>query len=273
MQKIKQLRDITGVGIVDCKNALKQAGDDIEKAIEILRKSGIAKATKRKDREAKEGIIKVATNKQNNKGYIIEINSETDFVGRNAEFQKFSEQVIELIKNSCEPNNSRQINSLEELESMLMENSKTVKENLDNLSSVVGEKLNINRFDILTGSTVAAYSHLNGKIGVLIALDKENEKDLALDIAMQIAATNPKYINTEDVPDEEIEKEKEIFKEQLLKQGKQENMIDKILLGKISKYFEEICLIKQEYIKEDKKTVENILGNIKITGFIRYCLA
>jgi len=270
MLKIKQLREATGAGIIDCKNALKQSGDNVEKAIEILRKQGITKSAKRGERDASEGIIKVAVSEQNNEGYIAEINSETDFVARNAEFQKFSEQIIELIKNSCQ---SDKPSNLDELFAMVMGNNKKVKENLDNLSGVIGEKLNISKFNVLKGSTVADYLHLGGKIGVLVALDKENEKDLAVNIAMQIAASDPKYINSEDVSNEEIEKEKRIYKEQLLKQGKPENIIDKILQGKINKYFEEVCLVKQEYIKDDKKKVENILGNIKVTGFIRYSLA
>jgi elongation factor Ts len=265
MEKIKQLRDKTGAGISDCKNALEEAGGDIEKAIEILRKKGIAKAAKRGDREACEGIIKVAVNDAGNEGYIVEVNSETDFVARNEKFQQFVDKVLDVIR-------TKKPSNLDELMSSDMGDG-TIKENLDNLSGTIGEKLDIKRFEVLSSSgTVAAYSHMAGRIGVLVALDKSDEADLARDIAMQIAAANPRYITPEDVPSEEINKEKEIYREQLLKEGKPENIIEKILEGKINKYFEEVCLIKQEYIKDDKKRVQDILGGTRVERFVRYSL-
>ncbi len=264
MQQIKQLREKTGAGIVDCKQAIEEAGNDIEKAVEILRKKGIAKAAKRSSREAKEGVIVVDVNKQADEGYISEVNSETDFVARNEKFQQFTQKILEIIKKN-------KPKSKEELMNLTMDNG-TVKENLDNLSGTIGEKLDIKRYEILSGQTIAAYSHMGGRIGVLAVLNKEGEQELAYNIAMQIAAVNPRYINPDDVPNEEIEKEKEIYREQLLKEGKPENIIDKILEGKINKYFKEVCLVKQEYIKDDKKCVGDILGDVKVKGFIRYNL-
>ncbi len=264
MEKIKQLRDKTGAGIVDCKKALEDAGGDIEKAVEILRKKGIAKAAKRGDRAVCEGIIKIAVNKESNEGYIVEVNAETDFVVRNEKFQQFAEKILELAKNK-KPKNKEELLALE------MENG-TVRENLDSLSGVIGEKLDIGRCDFISAKTVAAYSHMGGRIGALIALDKENESELARDIAMQVAASDPKYIYPEDVAKEEIEKEKEIYRVQLLKEGKPEQIIDKILPGKLDKYFGKICLVKQEYIKDDKKTVQDILKGVKVEKFIRYSL-
>lgn len=265
MEKIKELREKTGVGIVDCKKALAQAGDDIEKAIEILRKQGIAKAAKRNDRQAAEGIIKVATNETNTEGYIVEVNAETDFVVRNEKFQEFANKILAIIK-KLKPKNK------EALLALTLEGNK-VGEALDNLSGTIGEKLDIKRSDLLTSSgTVAAYSHMNGKIGVLVSLDKPEQRELAKEIAMQVAAANPTYIKPEDVPAEETAKEKEIYREQLLKEGKPENIIDKILIGKIKKYFKEVCLLEQEYIKEEKKQVKDILGDIKVGKFIRYSL-
>jgi len=264
MESIKTLREKTGAGMVDCKQALDEAGGDIEKAIEILRKKGIAKAAKRGDREASEGIIAVAVNGANNEGYIVEVNSETDFVARNEQFQGFVKDVLGLIK-------TKKPGSLDELMNLSMEN-RTVKEIINNLSGTIGEKLGINRVDIIAGQTVAAYSHLGGRIGVLVALDKAGEAELARDMAMQVAAANPKYIKPKEVPAEELDKEKEIYKEQLLKEGKPENIIDKIIEGKIGKYYEEVCLIKQEYIKDDKKHVEDILGDVGVEKFIRYAL-
>ena len=265
LETIKILREKSGAGMVDCKKALEESSDDIDKAIEILRKKGIAKAAKRGERETREGIIRVDINENNTEGYIVEINSETDFVARNEQFQDFSEKIIKLMKEK-KPSN------LDELFGLDMDGM-TVKEKLDNLSGVIGEKLDIKGMDILNSDgTVAAYSHMGGKIGVLVSLDKSGENDLAYEIAMQIAATDPKCIIPEEVSEEDINKEKEIYREQLAKEGKPENIIEKILEGKISKYFEEVCLIKQEYIKEDKKKVEDILGDVKAEKFIRYNL-
>lgn len=264
MEKIKQLRERTGAGIVDCKKALEESNNDLDKAIEILRKKGIAKAAKRGDRVANEGIIELAVNETATEGYILEVNSETDFVAKNDQFKNFVAKVLEIIKTNKPAN-------LEELLTLKMEES-TIKETLESLSGVIGEKLKINKFDILTGKSVAGYSHLGGKIGVLVSLDKEGEAELATNIAMQIAASNPSCLNPEDVNPEEIAKEKEIQKEILLKEGKPENIIEKILEGKINKYYEGICLTKQEYIKDDKQKVEQILGNIKVEKFSRYSL-
>ncbi|MEA3463654.1 MAG: translation elongation factor Ts [Patescibacteria group bacterium] len=264
MEKIKQLRNTTGAGIVDCKKALEESGGNIEKAVEILRKKGIAKAAGRSGREANQGIIMISANESGAEGYIVEINSETDFVARNEQFQQFAEKILAVIKNN-------KPDSIEKLMKLEMDNS-TVQKNLDNLSGIIGEKLDIKRYEILSGATVAAYSHMGGKIGVLVALDKTGEQELAHNIAMQIAAANPKYIAPDEVPAEEIEKEKEIYREQLLKEKKPENIIDKILSGKINKYFTEVCLIKQEYIKDDKKRIDDILGDIKVEKIVRYSL-
>lgn len=266
MQLIKELRNKTGAGMVDCKKALDETNNDLEKAVEILRKKGIAKAAKRGAREATEGIVLVDTNSEKNKGYILEINSETDFVSRNAKFQAFAQAIFDVIKNNNPAN-------LEELFNLkLADSSNTVKEDLETLSGTIGEKLIVKRFEIIVGATVSAYSHMNGKIGVLLSLDTADKDELAGDIAMHIAATDPKYLQPEDVNPDEINKEKEIYKEQLIKAGKPENIIDKILVGKINKYFEEICLLKQEYIKDDKKKIEEILEKTKIEKFTRYSL-
>ena len=265
MENIKQLREKTGAGIVDCKKAIAEANNDIDKAVEILRKQGIAKAAKRTDREAREGVIKLAVNDESNSGYIVEINAETDFVVRSSRFKEFADKIMNIIKSEAPE-------SREELLGLPMDNG-NAQEALDSLSGVIGEKLDIKRCSVLKGSgTVAAYSHMDGKIGVLVLLDKPGQAELAKDIAMQVAAANPKYITPDDVPSGEIEKEKEIYQEQLKKEGKPEKIIDKIIEGKIRKYFAEVCLVEQEYIKEDKKKVKEILGDIKVEQFIRYSL-
>ena len=265
MENIKILRDKTGAGMSDCKKALDESGGDIDKAVEILRKKGIAKAAKRSDREAGEGVVKVALSSDAKTGYIVEINAETDFVVRSEKFQAFAEKVTQLIM-------GKQPKDLAELMALNFDGA-TVKENLDSLSGVIGEKLDIKRYDMLkSAGTVAVYSHMVGRIGVLAALNKEGQSDIAYDVAMQIAAANPKYIAPENVLVNEVNKEKEIYKEQLLKEGKPENMIEKIMVGKLAKFYEEVCLVKQEYIKDDSKKVEDILGDVKVEKFIRYSL-
>lgn len=265
MEKIKQLRELTGAGMVDCKKALEEANGDIEKAVEILRKKGMAKAAKRGDRDTSEGVIMLSTNKDNTKGYLLQLNAETDFVSRNEKFQDLAKNILKVIE-------EKEPASLEELHSLPLENG-TVKETVETLSGTIGEKMNIEGFEIVSSAgTVAAYSHMDGRIGVLIALDQKGKEQLAYDLAMQIAATNPKYLSPADVPAEETDKEKEIYREQLQKEGKPENIIDKILEGKINKYYEEVCLIKQEFIKEDKKKIEDILEGAKIETYKRYSL-
>ena len=250
--------------MVDCKKALDEANNDIEKATEILRKKGIAKAAKRGERNASEGVIKTAVNNEKNEGYILEINAETDFVVRNEKFQDFVNKVFQIIKD-------RKPSDLDELRGLEMEGA-SVKDTVDSLSGTIGEKISISRFDILSGSTVACYSHANGKIGVLLSLDQPRKDDLAYNLAMHTAAANPSYLKPEDVKEEEINKEKEIYREQLKIKGKSERIIDKILIGKINKFYEDICLLKQEYIKDDKKKVEDVLNGVNIEKYIRYSL-
>lgn len=264
MEQIKELRERTGAGMVDCKKALDESGGDLEKAIEILRKKGIAKAAKRSERDASEGIIKVATNNEKTEAYIVELNSETDFVARNEKFQELAEKIMEVVKNN-KPNSS------EDLLKMQL-NDSTVEEQINNLSGVIGEKLALGRVAFVNGQTVSSYSHLGGKIGVLLAIDKAEKEELANDIAMHIAAANPRYLNNTEVLAEELEKEKEIYREQLLKEGKPENIIENIMQGKVKKYYSEVCLLDQEYIKDDKKTIKEILGDVNVVKFIRYSL-
>ena len=264
MEKIKELREKTGAGMVDCKKALDESNGDINLAIEILRKKGIAKAAKRGDRETSEGIIMVETNDDKTEGYIVEFNSETDFVARNDKFQDLVNKIMTVVKTQKPAN-------LEALMALPMETG-TVQENIDTLSGVIGEKLGVKRMEIFSSASVTAYSHAGGKIGVLVALDKADQAELGRDIAMQIAAAAPRYLVTEEVEASEIEKEKEICKEQLIQEGKPENMLEGILVGKIKKYCSEICLMEQEYINDDKKKVKEVLGDVKIVKFVRFSL-
>lgn len=264
MELIKQLREMTGAGMVDCKKALDEAGNDLDKAVEILRKKGITKAAKRTDRDAKEGVVKVATDVAKKEAYAVEVNCETDFVSRNEKFQALADQILEIVKTEKPAN-------MDALMAVIMDGA-SVSDQLANFSGTIGEKLGVKRFTILQGETVAAYSHMGGRLGVLVALNQSGLEELASEVAMQIAAASPKYIRPDEVDAAEMAKEKEIYREQLLKEGKPENMVDKIVEGKMGKYYSEVCLLEQEYIKDDKKKVKDILGGADVTGFIRYSL-
>lgn len=266
MEKIKELRDRTGAGIVDCKAALDEAGGDLEKAIDILRKKGIAKAAKRGDREAKEGSVIVAVNDANTEGYIFEMNAETDFVVRNDQFKTMADAIMTHTQAAAPT-------TIEELLAIKMIDGSSIDEALQHLSGVIGEKIGIGRYARVTSNgTVAGYAHPQGNIGVLVALSTPNSAELARDIAMHIAAASPRYINSSEVDPAEMDKEKEIYREQLKKENKPEEMIEKILAGKMNKYYEEVCLVNQEYIKDDKKKVKDILGSATVEAFIRYSL-
>ncbi|MDD2680912.1 MAG: translation elongation factor Ts [Patescibacteria group bacterium] len=264
MELIKQLREMTGAGIVDCKKALVEANNDLQKAVDILRKKGISKAAKRGDRETTEGLVKLAINPAGDEAYAFTLTSETDFVSRNDKFQAFADEVMALVL-------SERPADLDSLLSLPMSQG-SVQESLASLSGTIGEKMDITRYAIIKGASLAAYSHLGGKLGVLVALDKADKHDLAMDLAMQVAAANPKYLESSEVEQADMDREKDIYREQLLKEGKPEAMIEKILEGKMAKYYSEVCLVEQEYIKDDKKKVKDMLGDTKILTFVRFSL-
>ena len=264
MELIKQLREMTGAGIVDCKKALVEANNDLQKAVDILRKKGISKAAKRGDRETTEGLVKLAINPAGDEAYAFTLTSETDFVSRNDKFQAFADEVMTLVLRERPAD-------LASLLALPMEQG-NVQESLASLSGTIGEKMDITRYAIIKGSSLAAYSHLGGKLGVLVALDTPDKSDLAMDLAMQVAAANPKHLESSEVEQADMDREKDIYREQLLKEGKPETMIEKILEGKMAKYYSEVCLVEQEYIKDDKKKVKDILDGAKILAFVRFSL-
>lgn len=264
MELIKQLREMTGAGMVDCKKALDEANNDLNTAVEILRKKGISKAAKRTDRETNEGVVKVAVSPAGDEAYIFELTSETDFVARNDKFQNFADEVLALAMSSHSE-------TVEDLLALKMTQG-SVQEDLASFSGIIGEKMEIRRFARLQGASLAAYSHLGGKLGVIVALDQADKQELAMEIAMQVAAANPKYLDSSQVEVAEVNKEKEIYREQLIKEGKPEAIIEKILEGKVAKYYSEVCLVDQEFIKDDKKKVKDILDGAKILGFFRFSL-
>jgi elongation factor Ts len=263
-QLVKELREITGVGMMDCKKALSETDGDLEKAVEYLRKAGQAKADKKASRVAAEGKILISADTENNQHAILEINCETDFVAKDEKFNKFSESVLQaLTRNS--------VSTVEEL-SGIEENGSTIDDERKKLIAEIGENISIRRFSFLnSNNTVGSYIHM-GRIGVMVEVEGSQDEDLAKDLAMHIAANNPLYKDQNDVPAEELEKEKEILKAQALAEGKPEDIIEKMIQGRLNKYLEQITLYGQPFVKDPDIKVSKLLENAgaSIKGFIRY---
>jgi len=240
LELIKEIRQITGGGISDVKQALDEAGGDKDKAIEILRKKGQKIAAKKSDREVKEGVI--AFEQKDNKVAVVALACETDFVAKNEDFkvavQGLANKLMSMGKADFE--------------------SWATKYIQDELIVRIGENLQLAKFDIYEGEVVGTYLHSNNKAAAVVVLKGGNE-ELANSIAMHTTAMAPKYLRPEDVPAEVIDKEKEIYAEQLAKEGKPEEFITKILEGKINKFYTEVCLLKQAYVRDDKKSIEQLL--------------
>lgn len=275
-QDVKTLREKTGCGMMDCKKALTQADGNMDAAIDILREQGLAKQAKKASRIAAEGVAYAATNADATVGVVVEINSETDFVAKNDDFMSFVKTVADTIIEK----NPADVDVL--LAEKAADSDMTVAELLQEKVLTIGENIKIRRFARYEGA-VATYIHAGGKIGVMVNFEtdvagKEGFTEYGKDIAMQIAAVNPSYLQKSDVPDEVIEHEKAIMTEQVINEGKPEAIAQKIVLGKIGKYYEENCLVNQAFVKDNKMTVEqytakvakDLGGSIKILGFVRF---
>ena len=263
LEKVKKLRELTGVGFNDCKDAVEENNGDIDKSIEFLRKKGIAKANKKMDRIAGDGLISIS--EKENKFSIIEVNSETDFVAKNEEFIKFVEEIsnISLL-------NSGRMNDI--LNSQ-MKNKKNVQDNLISIIAKIGEKITIRRSDFIDSknSVNFSYTHMEvkknlGKIGVLLSLetsmDKGKVSQFGKQLAMHIAASSPLSIDMDTLDHKIIEKEKEIITEELKNSGKNDKIIDKIAAGKLNRFISENTLLNQEWIMDPKKKVKDIIKEI-----------
>ena len=263
---IKELRERTGAGMLDCKKALEENGGDIEKAIDWLREKGIAKAAKKSGRVAAEGLVFAAVSADRKKGAILEFNSETDFVAKNDEFKTFGEKLVQL---SLE----HDLTSEDELKAFELEGKK-VEDNLTELIAKIGENMNIRRLKLVsTDGFIETYIHLGGKIGVLLNVSGEatpENLEKAKGVAMHVAAMDPKYLNSEQVTADDLEREKEIARHQLQQEGKPENIIEKILEGKMRKFYEENCLINQKYVRDDSVTIEKFIAPSSIISFDRF---
>ncbi|MBM7644375.1 elongation factor Ts [Scopulibacillus daqui] len=263
---VKELREKTGAGMMDCKKALTETDGDIEKAVDLLREKGIAKAAKKADRVAAEGLAQIKID--GNKAVIVEVNSETDFVAKN-------EQFINLIDSIAKHLLSTTPATVEEaLEQKLDGTDATVSEYINEAIAKIGEKISLRRFTILEkadNETFGAYLHMGGRIGVLTQLEGDNEA-AAKDVAMHIAAVNPRYISQDQVPESEVAHEKEVLKQQALNEGKPEKIVEKMVEGRLNKFFQEICLVEQPFVKDPDMTVKKYLGDkgLTIKNFVRY---
>ncbi|AYU55071.1 translation elongation factor Ts [Staphylococcus debuckii] len=263
---VKELRERTGAGMMDCKKALEATEGDIDKAIDYLREKGIAKAAKKADRIAAEGMTHVEV--EGNEAVIVEINAETDFVARNEGFQ---ELVKELAKHILETKPE----SVDALMETKMSTGETVKERINKAISTIGEKLSLRRFAIRTkgdNDAFGAYLHMGGRIGVLTVVEGTTDEEAAKDVAMHIAAINPKYVSSDQVSQEELSHEKEVLKQQALNEGKPEKIVEKMVEGRLRKYLQEICAVDQNFVKDPDVTVEQFLKSKggKLTDFVRY---
>ena len=264
---VKELREKTGAGMMDCKKVLTETDGDMEKAIELLRERGIAKAAKKSGRVAAEGLVEAYISEDGKTGAVVEVNAETDFVAKNEEFKIFVTNVAKQIVEK----NPKDVEALLAQES-IEESGKTVQDVLVGKIATIGENMNIRRFARFESEDlVEKYIHGDGKIAVLVNMKKGN-KEIAKDICMQIAAARPEYVRKEEVPQERVSKEMEILKAQTMNEGKPEAIAEKIVQGRIGKFYEEICLVDQAFVKDPNKKVNQLLSEkaAEVVEFARF---
>ena len=276
-QLVKELREMTGAKMMDCKKALVQTEGDIEKAIEFLREKGLADAAKKSGRVAAEGIVKTYISEDKKKGSVVEFNCETDFVAANDEFTAFAERLAEMAVET----------GVETVEALLNEKfdaETTVSDALKALIAKLGENMTVRRFTTFAveNGVVKSYIHGGGRIGVLVEVACDTASDVldevAKEVCMQIAAANPLFLSEDQVDAASIEKEKEIYRVQALNEGKPENIVEKMVEGRIKKYYKEVCLLDQLWVKDNDKTIAKFLAEkskevgspITVTRFVRY---
>jgi elongation factor Ts len=265
-QMVKELREKTGAGMMDCKKALQETDGDMEKAIDFLREKGIAKAAKKSDRIAAEGIT--AIQEEGNEAVILEVNSETDFVAKNEGFQTLvKELATHLLKNKPA--------DVEEANAQTMDNGATVSDHINAAIAKIGEKLSLRRFEIKTktdNDAFGAYLHMGGRIAVLTVLEGTTDSSAAKDVAMHIAALNPKYVSRDEVSQEEVEHEREVLTQQALNEGKPEKIVAKMVEGRLGKYFEDVCVLDQSFVKNPDQKVRQFVESkgATVREFVRY---
>jgi len=267
---VKRLRDMTGVGMMDCKKALEEANGDFDKAVDLLRKKGQKVAATRAGREANEGLIVTAISDDQKVGVIAEVNSETDFVARNEEFATFAEKMAKVILDKL----PQDLGALSDTESTA---GQTVGQAVTELTGKIGEKIDIRRFDVLKSDAgrIVSYIHPGARLGVLVDVTGNGQvEDAGLDVAMQVAALNPVATHKEDVPQELKDKELEIARESAKAEGKPDHIIDRIAEGKLERYYKDHVLVEQPFVKDSSMTVKEMLkqSNVDVKRYIRYAL-
>lgn len=263
-QDVKNLREKTGAGMLDCKKALDETKGNIEEAINWLREKGISKAAKKAERIAAEGLSEAVSNDTN--AVIVEVNCETDFVARNEEFKTLINTIANTLLNN-------DVNTMEEANKLVVDNE-TIEEKVVAFTAKIGEKISFRRFEKLTkteSQEFGIYSHMGGKITSVVVLEGKNP-EVAKDIAMHVAAMNPSYLTSNDIPEDVLNKEREIIKEQSMNEGKPAEIAEKMVEGRIRKFFKEVCLVEQEFIKDSSLSVGNYAknNNCSIVKMVRY---
>ncbi|MGN7407509.1 MULTISPECIES: translation elongation factor Ts [unclassified Sporosarcina] len=265
-QMVKELREKTGAGMMDCKKALTEVNGDMDAALDFLREKGLSSAAKKADRIAAEGTTTIEVS--GNEAIILEINAETDFVAKNEGFQTLVKEIsAHLLKTKPE--------SVEAALTTTMDNGLVVADYISNAIAKIGEKISLRRFEIRTktdNDAFGAYLHMGGRISVLTVLEGSKDDEAAKDVAMHIAAMNPKYVSHDQISEEEVEHERKILTEQALNEGKPENIVAKMVEGRLRKYFEEICVLDQPFVKNSDQKVGEFVTSTggKLTEFIRY---
>lgn len=267
---VARLRKVTMAGMMDCKKALEESNGDFDKAIEIIRKKGQAVANKRADRDATEGVVLSKVNATSKAGAMIVLNSETDFVAKNGEFIALATKILDLALAKTPLN-------LDELKALPMENS-TVGEKVTEFIGIIGEKMELAYYEKIEAAHVQAYIHPGNRLATLIGFSKAGlDVQVYKDIAMQVAAMNPVAVDKDDVPEKVIAQEIEIGKEQAKRDGKPEEMLEKIAQGKLAKFYKESTLLNQEYVKDNKMSIRQYLQSVDkqltVTAFKRYSLS
>lgn len=263
-QLVKELRERTGAGMMDCKKALEATGEDMDKAIDWLRENGIAKAAKKGDRVASEGLTKIY--EEGNKAILLELNSETDFVAKNEQFLELLDKLAENILKS-------DAKTVEEASAITID-GETINDIIINATATIGEKISLRRFEILTKNDdeqFVTYSHMGGRIGVIVVVKGDNE-ETSRQVAMHIAASNPQYLDETQIDPEVLKHEEEILRKEALNEGKPENIVDNMVKGRMQKFKKEICLLDQPFVIDPDLTVQKALENngLVITSFARY---
>jgi elongation factor Ts len=265
-QMVKELREKTGAGMLDCKKALTETDGDMDKAIDFLREKGIASAAKKGDRIAAEGLTYVVA--EGNEAVILEVNSETDFVAKNEAFQALVKDLATHLLNNKPA-------TVEEASAQTMENGATVADHINASIAKIGEKLTLRRFAVLSktdNDAFGAYIHMGGRISVLSVLEGTTETDAAKDVSMHIAALKPKYVSRDEVSQEEVEHERQVLTQQALNEGKPAKIVEKMVEGRLGKYFEDVCVLDQTFVKNPDQKVRQFVESkgATIREFVRY---